>query len=114
MQRCSGRDHLRRLVAPLRIALLGPDSSPERQKRPQVGLPRDSTLPQLRLKLALELYRLVNVSVNPSGRFGAPETEPGPSGVGRWVEDELIRISFHRSWQGRVARFRATRPCRAM
>ncbi len=41
MQRCSGRDHLRRLVAPLRIALLGPDSSPERQKRPQVGLPRE-------------------------------------------------------------------------
>src|SRR5215213_2749982 len=40
-------------------------------------------------------YRLVNVSVNPSGRFGAPETEPGPSGVGRWVEDELTTISFH-------------------
>jgi hypothetical protein len=36
----------------------------------------------------------VNVSVNPAGRFGAPETEPGPSGVGRWVEDELMRISF--------------------
>ena len=30
-------------------------------------------------------YRLVNVSVNPAGRFGAPETEPGPSGVeGGW------------------------------
>jgi hypothetical protein len=27
-------------------------------------------------------YRLVNVSVNPAGRFGAPETERGPSG---WV-----------------------------
>jgi hypothetical protein len=35
------------------------------------------------------------VSVNPSGRFGAPETERGPSGVGRWAEDELMRISFH-------------------
>jgi hypothetical protein len=32
------------------------------------------------------MYRLVNVPVNPSGRFGAPETEPGPSGVG----DELL------------------------
>ena len=39
-------------------------------------------------------YRLVNVSVNPAGRFGAPETEPGPSGVGRWVDDKLMRISF--------------------
>jgi hypothetical protein len=29
------------------------------------------------------MYRLVNVSVKPAGRFGAPETEtePGPSGV---------------------------------
>jgi hypothetical protein len=35
--------------------------------------------------------------VNPSGRFGAPETEPGPSGVGRWGEDELMTISFHSS-----------------
>jgi hypothetical protein len=33
--------------------------------------------------------------VNPSGRFGAPETEPGPSGVGRSVEGELMRISLH-------------------
>jgi hypothetical protein len=24
--------------------------------------------------------------VNPGGRFGAPETEPGPVGVGVWVE----------------------------
>jgi hypothetical protein len=30
--------------------------------------------------------RLVNVLVNPSGRFGAPETEPGPCGAG----DELL------------------------
>src|SRR5215471_5488431 len=36
-------------------------------------------------------YRLVNVPVNPAGRFGAPETEPGPSGVG----GEVIRIPFH-------------------
>src|SRR5215831_17830336 len=27
-------------------------------------------------------YWLVNVSVNPAGRFGAPETEPGPVGLG--------------------------------
>jgi hypothetical protein len=39
-------------------------------------------------------YRLVNVSVNPAGRFGAPETEPGPSGVDSGVDDELMRISF--------------------
>jgi|SRR5436190_22205910 hypothetical protein len=38
-------------------------------------------------------YRLVNVPVNPSGRFGAPETEPGPSGVGR-LADELMTIPF--------------------
>jgi hypothetical protein len=25
-------------------------------------------------------YRLVNMPANPSGRCGAPETEPGPSG----------------------------------
>jgi hypothetical protein len=41
------------------------------------------------------MYRLVNVSVNPAGRFGAPETEPGPSGVDSGAEDELMRISFH-------------------
>jgi hypothetical protein len=35
--------------------------------------------------------------VNPSGRFGAPETEPGPSGVDSGAEDELMRISFHRT-----------------
>src|SRR5437016_2477033 len=35
-------------------------------------------------------YWLVNVSVNPSGRFGAWETEPGPWGMA--VEDELMRI----------------------
>src|SRR6516165_11105272 len=41
--------------------------------------------------------RLVNVVVNPSGRCGAPATEPGPSGAGR-ADDELMRISFHLSW----------------
>jgi hypothetical protein len=35
------------------------------------------------------MYRLVKVSLNPSGRFGAPATEPGPEGM-----DELMRISF--------------------
>jgi hypothetical protein len=38
------------------------------------------------------MYRLVNVPANPEGRLGAPETEPGPSGVG----DELTTISFAR------------------
>src|SRR5215203_6773806 len=40
------------------------------------------------------MNRLVNVSVNPSGSLGAPETEPGPSGVDSGAEDELMRISF--------------------
>jgi len=35
----------------------------------------------------------LNVSVNPAGRFGAPETEPGPSGV-RWVDCALMTTSF--------------------
>ena len=35
-------------------------------------------------------YRLVNVPVNPSGRFGAPETEPGPSGK----DGEFMRNPF--------------------
>ena len=39
----------------------------------------------------VSMYRLVNVSVNPAGRFGAPETEPGPSGVDSGAEDELMR-----------------------
>jgi hypothetical protein len=43
------------------------------------------------------MYRLVNVSMNPFGRFGAPETEPGPLGVGSWVDDEGMRVSFHKS-----------------
>jgi len=36
------------------------------------------------------MYRLVNVPVKPAGRFGATETDPGPSGVG----DEFITIPF--------------------
>ena len=38
----------------------------------------------------VSMYRLVNVPVNPSGRFGAPETEPGPSGM----DGEFMRIPF--------------------
>jgi hypothetical protein len=37
------------------------------------------------------------VPVSPAGRFGAPETEPGPSGVGSRVDDERMRIPFHRT-----------------
>jgi hypothetical protein len=40
------------------------------------------------------MYRLVKMSVNPAGRFGAPETEPGPCGVGKVVEEELMTISI--------------------
>src|SRR4051794_40730172 len=42
----------------------------------------------------VSMNRLVNVSVNPGGRFGAPETEPGPSGKDSGAEGELTRISF--------------------
>src|SRR5271165_127136 len=42
-----------------------------------------------RRTLPVSTYRLVNVPVTPSGRCGAPATEPGPSGV----NDELMRIS---------------------
>jgi hypothetical protein len=41
------------------------------------------------------LFEKVNVSVKSAGRFGAPETERGPSGVGSEAEHELMRISFH-------------------
>jgi hypothetical protein len=40
----------------------------------------------------VSMDRLVNVPVNPSGRFGAPETEPGPSGVG---DELLMTFPFH-------------------
>jgi hypothetical protein len=39
--------------------------------------------------------------------FGAPETEPGPSGVGRSEEDELMRISFSKT--GRSLRLATSR-----
>jgi hypothetical protein len=38
-------------------------------------------------------YRLVQVSVNPAGRFGAPETEPGPSGVEDFAHEQLLSRS---------------------
>src|SRR5215470_360677 len=47
----------------------------------------------------VSMNRLVKVSVNPAGRFGAPETEPGPSGMGGPVDDELMRVPFH-EWHG--------------
>jgi hypothetical protein len=37
--------------------------------------------------------------VNPAGRFGAPEAEPGPSGVDG---DALMRISFREADELRV------------
>src|SRR3954447_20404137 len=40
------------------------------------------------------MYRLLNVSGKPAGGVGAPETEPGPSGVDGGAEDELMRISL--------------------
>jgi hypothetical protein len=39
-------------------------------------------------------YRLVNVSLNAFGRPGAPDTEPGPSGVEGAADDECMRISL--------------------
>ena len=50
--------------------------------------------------------RLVNVPVNPAGRFGAPETEPGPSGV---ASDVFMRIPFHRWHSLTIARRAAHR-----
>ena len=41
-------------------------------------------------------YRLVNVSVKPSGRFGAPDTEPGPSGTVNSV-NEFMTLSFDKT-----------------
>jgi len=38
-------------------------------------------------------YRLVNVSVKPAGRCGAPQTEPGRSWRGRWLDAEFMTIS---------------------
>src|SRR5215471_21697519 len=51
----------------------------------------------------VSMYWLVNVPAKPSGRLGAPETEPGPSGTGRLAADELMRIPFA-STHGRLPR----------
>jgi len=40
------------------------------------------------------MYLLVNVSVNPAGRLGAPETDPGPSGVDSGAACELTTVSY--------------------
>jgi hypothetical protein len=45
-------------------------------------------------------YRLVNVSVNPGGRFGAPEAEPGPSGVDGADIDAFMAISLYEDQPG--------------
>src|SRR5215831_4720267 len=52
------------------------------------------------------MYWLVNVLVNPSGRFGAPETEPGPSGTGSPLDDELMRVPLPQDLTG----FRGRKP----
>jgi hypothetical protein len=52
----------------------------------------------------------VNVSVNPAGRFGAPEIEPGPSGVGGSAEAELMTIPFTSGIATVAQRARASRP----
>jgi hypothetical protein len=41
--------------------------------------------------------RLLNVAVNPAGRFGAPETEPRPSGIDAPLGAELMTIPFHQT-----------------
>ena len=73
------------------------------QSRPRI-------LEEAQVRSPVSMYRLVNVPVNPSGRCGAPETEPGPCGVGRLVDDELMAIPFQqvvppydRASGGRVA-----------
>src|SRR5207342_2908716 len=55
-------------------------------------------------------YRLVNVPVNPAGRFGAPETERGPSGLGRRVEDELTTVPLL-TWPDLASAHRAAHRC---
>ena len=53
-------------------------------------------------------YRLVNVPVNPAGRFGTPETEPGPAGVGRSLErDGVETIWRSREDPMKIMAFRA-------
>src|SRR3954469_18366762 len=53
----------------------------------------------------------------PSGKCGAPDTEPRPSGMGRWAGDELITVSSRpvrsptaRSSRSFVGRRRVIRP----
>jgi hypothetical protein len=38
----------------------------------------------------MSTYRLVKISVNPGGRYGAPDAEPGPSGLEVWFEAEAF------------------------
>ena len=52
-------------------------------------------------------YRLLNTSVNPADRFGAPETEPGPAGA----ENEFMGSPFHEGYCLTVAH-RAAAPHR--
>jgi hypothetical protein len=42
----------------------------------------------------MSINRLVNVSVNPGGMSGAPETKPVPTGIRRGVDDEFNGIFF--------------------
>src|SRR5919199_4745795 len=55
------------------------------------------------------MKRLVNVSVNPFGRFGAPEMEPGPCGAVS-VDDELMRVSLL-SWDCELSEVEALSDC---
>src|SRR5262245_37202693 len=42
----------------------------------------------------MSMYRLVKMSLNPCGRYGAPDAEPGPAGVDMWIEtDPCGRLS---------------------
>jgi hypothetical protein len=55
-------------------------------------------------------YRLANVSVKPAGRFGAPDTEPAPSGV--VAADELMSIPFPETLRAFAAEGRTDNPPR--
>jgi len=87
-------------AADLREDLATGEMSAVRRGAPggQVGLARELQVKGLEPPVTtcwrrspVSTYRLVNVPANPSGRCGAPETEPGPSGVG----DEFMRSPFH-------------------
>src|SRR5690348_11138944 len=60
----------------------------------------------------VSMYRLVNVPVNPAGRFGAPDTEPGPSGTGGSLGDELMGIPFPGTLRAFAAERRTGNPPR--